>query len=124
MPTITKSLNVYLGVNLRAIRLSRKQSLEDFAKKVGIGKTTLIQIEKGTYNITLCTLEIIAESLGMSPLDLLTPSESHGQFTTTMILFKSLETYTRLTAFEKQELANAIKKIAEMMEPVGNIFLG
>lgn len=123
MPTITKSLNVYLGVNLRAIRLSRKQSLEDFAKEVGIGKTTLIQIEKGAYNITLCTLEIIAESLGMSPLDLLTPSESHGQFTTTMILFKGLETYARLTAFEKQELTNAIKKIAEMMEPVSNIFL-
>ncbi|MBF6621251.1 MAG: helix-turn-helix transcriptional regulator [Patulibacter sp.] len=60
------------GRNLRAIREARGYSQEAFAADVlCIHRTLAGAIERGERNLTLTTIERIAERAGVDPLDLL-----------------------------------------------------
>jgi transcriptional regulator with XRE-family HTH domain len=60
-----------LGRNLRAYREARGLSQEAFADVVGVHRTYMGGIERGERNLTLRSVERIAEWLDVSPLDLL-----------------------------------------------------
>lgn len=60
-----------VGRNLRAYRVARGLSQEDFAEVVGVHRTYMGGLERGERNITLKSLERIAERLGVGPLELL-----------------------------------------------------
>lgn len=63
-----------VGDHLRRIRLARGYSQEAFAEIVGVHRTYMGGLERGERNLTLRSLERIAETLEMDPLDLLKPS--------------------------------------------------
>jgi transcriptional regulator with XRE-family HTH domain len=60
-----------VGVNLRAYREAHGLSQEAFADQLGVHRTYAGGIERGERNLTLKSVERIAECLGVDPLDLL-----------------------------------------------------
>lgn len=62
-----------LGANLRAYRQARNLSQEAFADACGLHRTYVGALERGERNLTLRTLERMAELLDVDPLDLLVP---------------------------------------------------
>lgn len=59
------------GRSLRSFRLARGLSQEAFADVLGVHRTYAGGIERGERNLTLRSVERIADSLGLSPLELL-----------------------------------------------------
>ncbi|MFP4103127.1 helix-turn-helix domain-containing protein [Coleofasciculus sp.] len=64
-------LNQVVASNLRKLRQEIGISQEELAGKCGLHRTYVGAIERSERNITLQTLEKLAVSLGVSPLDLL-----------------------------------------------------
>lgn len=62
-----------VGQNLRAIRLERGYSQEAFAETLGVHRTYLGGLERGERNLTLRSLERLADLLDVPVLDLLRP---------------------------------------------------
>lgn len=62
-----------LGRNLRAYREERGLSQEAFADVLGVHRTYMGGVERGERNLTLRSVERIAERLGVKALDLLKP---------------------------------------------------
>lgn len=60
-----------VGRNLRRHRLERGYSQEAFAEQMGVHRTYFSSVERGERNITLQTLERLAEFLVVDPRTLL-----------------------------------------------------
>jgi transcriptional regulator with XRE-family HTH domain len=60
-----------LGKNLRAYREARGLSQEAFADVLGFHRTYMGGVERGERNLTLKSVERIADRLGQDPLSLL-----------------------------------------------------
>ncbi|KAB1637864.1 helix-turn-helix domain-containing protein [Pseudoclavibacter terrae] len=60
-----------VGKNIRRIRLSRGISQEALGAVVGLHRTYIGSVERGERNITLQTLEGMAELLGVAAMELL-----------------------------------------------------
>jgi len=60
-----------LGRNLRVLRKTKGMSQEEFADALDIHRTYVGGLERGERNVTLKTMERIADALGMDPCDLL-----------------------------------------------------
>jgi transcriptional regulator with XRE-family HTH domain len=60
-----------VGRNLRAIREAKGFSQEAFADELGVHRTYLGGLERGERNMTLKTLEALADQLNVTPLALL-----------------------------------------------------
>lgn len=60
-----------LGRNLRRIRLERGYSQEAFADLLGVHRTYLGSVERGERNLTLRSVEHMAEELGVEAVGLL-----------------------------------------------------
>lgn len=67
-----------VGRNLRAYRESKNLSQEAFADELGVHRTYMGGIERGERNLTLKSLERIANRIGLDPLVLLQPAEPSG----------------------------------------------
>lgn len=65
-----EKLSTIVGRNLRTARLRHGLSQEDLAHRVGKSLTYVGQVERGTRNLTLTSVEQIAEWVGLNPLDL------------------------------------------------------
>lgn len=66
-------LQYRVGRNLRAYRLNRGLSQEAFAEVLGVHRTYMGGVERGERNLTLRSVERLAERLDLDPLDLLRP---------------------------------------------------
>ena len=64
-------LQKVVGGNLRAYRLKRGLSQENFAEVVGVHRTYMGGLERGERNLTLQSLERIAEAMGVEVRELL-----------------------------------------------------
>jgi len=64
-------LQYRLGQNLRALRLARGLSQEEFADLLGYHRTYIGGLERGERNVTLQTLARLADELGTDPVALL-----------------------------------------------------
>lgn len=64
-------LNKKLARNLRIARAAQNISQEELASRCGLHRTYIGAIERCERNVTLRTLEILAEGLGMTPIELL-----------------------------------------------------
>jgi transcriptional regulator with XRE-family HTH domain len=62
-----------VGRNLRAYREARGLSQEAFADVLGVHRTYMGGIERGERNLTLKSLERIAEQIDIDPVALLNP---------------------------------------------------
>jgi len=70
----TGDLQHVLGRRLREIRMERDLSQEKLAEKLGFHRTYVGSIERGERNLSMQSLEELAELLGVRALDLLTES--------------------------------------------------
>lgn len=68
-------LQQVVGANLRAYRLARGLSQEAFAEVIGVHRTYMGGLERGERNVSLQSLEKLAETLGVEPLALLSEPE-------------------------------------------------
>jgi len=59
-----------LGSNVRALRTKKGWSQDVFADKTGLHRAHVGEIERGESNVTLQTLKIIADALGVRIVDL------------------------------------------------------
>lgn len=60
------------GNNLRHFREQKGLSQRDLKEKCGIGSGTISRMEQGQFNVTIETLERLAEALDTTPERLLT----------------------------------------------------
>lgn len=60
-----------VGRNLRAYRIERGLSQEAFAEVLGVHRTYMGGVERGERNLTLKSVERMAEKLGVEARDLL-----------------------------------------------------
>jgi len=64
-----------VGRNLRAYRQAKGLSQEAFAEVVGVHRTYMGGLERGERNLTLRSVERIAERIDVDPLALMRPSD-------------------------------------------------
>jgi transcriptional regulator with XRE-family HTH domain len=62
-----------LGRNLREFRTARGLSQEQFAEVLGVHRTYMGGVERGERNLTLRSVERIAQRIDVDPLSLLRP---------------------------------------------------
>jgi XRE family transcriptional regulator, regulator of sulfur utilization len=62
-----------VGARIREVRSARGWSLSELARRSGLGKGTLSELEAGTRNATLDTLYAVSGPLGVGLADLLAP---------------------------------------------------
>lgn len=65
-----------VGRNIRRLRRQRGLSQEDLAAEIGVHRTYMGGVERGERNLTLRSLERLADRLGVSPLGLLEDADS------------------------------------------------
>jgi len=65
------ALQIVVGRNIRRLRRERGLSQEDLADEIGVHRTYMGGVERGERNLTLRSLERLADRLGVSPLGLL-----------------------------------------------------
>jgi len=63
--------------NIKTIRNSRNLTQGDMAEALGINRATYINIEAGRRKLALDELEKLCDKLGVTPSDILSPSEHH-----------------------------------------------
>jgi len=68
---VTSELQKIVGRRLRAQRETLGLSQEAMAERLGYHRTFLGSVERGERNLTLASVEQLAASLGVAPLDLL-----------------------------------------------------
>jgi transcriptional regulator with XRE-family HTH domain len=68
---VTSELQKIVGRRLREQRRALGLSQEAMAERLGYHRTFLGSVERGERNLTLASVEQLAESLGVAPLDLL-----------------------------------------------------
>ena len=60
-----------IGQTIRALRVQRKWSQDVFADRSGLNRAHVGEIERGESNVTIQTLKIIADTLGVKIRDLI-----------------------------------------------------
>jgi transcriptional regulator with XRE-family HTH domain len=64
-----------IGRNVRRIRGERGLTQEQFAERSGFSQQYISDLERGRRNPTIVSLFEIAEALGSTPVELLTPED-------------------------------------------------
>lgn len=68
-------LRLTFAARVRELRTLNGLSQEAFAERTGIHRTYIGGIEHGERNVTLATVERVADAFGLDPLDLLGPAK-------------------------------------------------
>lgn len=71
----SQHITTILAQNLRAFRRARQISQEELADLCDLHRTYIGSVERGERNVTLSTLETLAQAVGVSVPTLLTPTE-------------------------------------------------
>lgn len=66
-----KSEIVNFGKHLREVRLKKKMSQGDIAKKLGVHRSYISGLERGKRNPSLLTINKMAKAIGVEPKELL-----------------------------------------------------
>ena len=111
------SLNENLSRNLRMIyalrRETQKINLAEFSNELRIGHTTLQNILRQKCNLTLDTVEMIAESLGLSPLQLLADQYPETDLTRGVLLLEVTGMCCGLPPEKRRRVAMQICRLLE-----------
>lgn len=71
---MAENLKTLLGAKVRELRLSRRLSQEGLAEELGMSARYLAGIERGERNLTLDSVDALAEQLGVESQTLLNHS--------------------------------------------------
>lgn len=74
----SNTLLLTIADNLKKFRASNNLSQEDFAGMSGLHRTYIGGIERCEKNMSLSTLEVLAETLGITVSELLTPRDFYN----------------------------------------------
>jgi transcriptional regulator with XRE-family HTH domain len=77
--TISLRLRQVLARNVREARQKRGLAQEALALKVGLSATYVSQVESGSRNVTLETIQRLADGLGLPPWRLMHDDEVAGE---------------------------------------------
>jgi transcriptional regulator with XRE-family HTH domain len=64
-----------LAENIRRLRHKQSLSQEELADICGLHRTYVGSVERGERNVTLSSLEVLAQALGVSVVDLLSADD-------------------------------------------------
>lgn len=92
---------------MNAIRSSRNQSITEFSRELGISRSEMQNILKGTCNPRLDTVCYIAEKLDVHASLLLFSSLSKSQLDYSLLLLKTLDCFCSIP-YEKQKEASEL----------------
>lgn len=67
---MVQDIQKQLGAAIRDLRRKRKLSQDVFAERSGLHRAHVGEIERGESNVTIQTLKIIADTLGVRIVDL------------------------------------------------------
>lgn len=70
------SLRATLAENIKTFRKEKGLSQEELAEQCGLHRTYIGSVERHERNVTLSTLEVLSETLGVTVPELLTKRES------------------------------------------------
>ena len=65
-----QDIQKHLGATIRELRQKRKLSQDVFAERSGLHRAHVGEIERGESNVTIQTLKIVADTLGVKIVDL------------------------------------------------------
>jgi transcriptional regulator with XRE-family HTH domain len=65
-----QDIQQHIGDTIRALRLKKGWSQDVFADRSGLNRAHVGEIERGESNVTIQTLKIIADTLGIRIADL------------------------------------------------------
>lgn len=106
MEGVEGDLQRTVGVNLRRYRQQRGLSQETFADLVGVHRTYMGELERGERNLTLRSVERVAETIGVDPVELLSLEIVRGQQRAEALLAKLSRDPDCIRAIEKLNAAN------------------
>ena len=109
------SLNRALSHNLRLIYALRKQSLEDFSSELGIGHTTLQNILHQKSNLTLDTVDLIAERLRTSPYHLLSNQYSESDLACAALVLEAVEFFLSFPSAKRKRVSALLCQLLEVL---------
>jgi transcriptional regulator with XRE-family HTH domain len=78
MPT-PDQLSQAVGTVIAVHRVSMKLTQDEFADRAGLHRTYISDVERGTRNISLKTLQRLAKALNVNTFDLLMEAETWGR---------------------------------------------
>lgn len=76
---VSKPLRSVLGAQLRELRRSRGLTQEGLAEELGVTPRYLAGIERGERNLTLDSVDALAEQLQVPAITLLVQADDSGQ---------------------------------------------
>jgi putative transcriptional regulator len=84
-------LNQVLGTRISQLRIARRNTQLELADALGVGRTTITNIEAGAQSVTLEMLYRLADHFGIHPRDLLPePSILRGEMSADRFLAMGL----------------------------------
>jgi transcriptional regulator with XRE-family HTH domain len=94
--------------------MRQKKSLVAFAEEIGIGKTTLCDIEKGCSS-SLDTVEMISRRLNLPAIALLSEGEAEEAMPLSLHLLRNMEWFCALPVQTQQEIVQRMNALAEIL---------
>lgn len=111
-----------VGNRIRRIRESQAMTQHDLAKKVGLVRSSIANIESGRQNVGLEQLDVIARQLGVTPAELL-PIEVNGISDETFIGGAAVATKLYVTAAVDRAEQQIKEKLAAVFGEVRSAYI-
>ncbi|MFQ8602964.1 MAG: helix-turn-helix domain-containing protein [Anaerovoracaceae bacterium] len=96
---------------MNAVRMSRRKSIAEFSKEIGISKSEMQLILKGTCNIRIDTLKYIAQKLEVDPAILLLSDYSKSQYEFAILLLQTIDKFSKLPDNKREEAAELFNRL-------------
>lgn len=68
-------MRLLVGRNLKRIRVERGLTQEELAERSGFAQQYISDVERGRRNPTIVSLWELAQAIGVTPVDLITPDD-------------------------------------------------
>ncbi len=107
-------LNDAFSAAVRMYRKSKSMSAEECARELGIGRTSLLNIENRQANPTLDTVETVAHSIGCDPVSMLGGMDK-AEFATALLLMNCLENGHRFSLETLKSAADLLQAAVRIL---------
>lgn len=108
------------GQNLRKIRISKRMSQDELARKLGyVSRSSINKIEVGRSDMPRSKIELAAKILGVSPLDLFKNAPIEDEIIDTIIddqITILAESYEKLNDANRMRLSAYIQALIDSQE--------
>ena len=71
-------MRLLVGRNAKRIRIARGLTQEELAERSGFAQQYISDLERGRRNPTIVSLWELAQAMGATPVDLITPDDEPG----------------------------------------------